>query len=56
LRNIKKDASNETIETEITNAMSTVPVQAVQNKQAVIPKSIVPDLGWFDRDRTKFKD
>ena len=26
------------------------------NKQAVISKNIVPDLGQFDEDRTKFKD
>ena len=56
MRNTKKDASNETTETETTNTMSTVPVQVVQNKQTVIPKSIVLDLGWFDKDRTKFKD
>ena len=31
---------------------------AVYNKtaQAVIPKSMVPDPGWFDGDRTKFED
>ena len=36
--------------------MSTAP--AVHNKtvQAIIPKSIVPDPGWFDRDRTKSED
>ena len=28
----------------------------VQNKQAGIPKSIVLDLGWFNRDRMKFED
>ena len=27
-----------------------------KNVQAVMPKSIVPDPGWFDRDQTKFKD
>ena len=26
------------------------------NIQAVTPKSMVPDLRWFDRDRTKFED
>ena len=26
------------------------------NKQAVMPKSMVSDLGWFDRDRTKFEN
>lgn len=24
--------------------------------KTVIPKSIILDLGWFDRDQTKFKD
>ena len=38
--------------------MSTAPVPAVYNKtvQAVMPKSIVLDLEWFDSDQTKFKD
>jgi len=26
------------------------------NKQAVMPKNIVPDPGWFNRDRIKFED
>ena len=26
------------------------------NRQATMLKSMVPDLGWFNRDRTKFKD
>ena len=30
------------------------PVIAVYNENIPI-KSMVPDLGWFDRDRTKFK-
>jgi len=33
------------IETETTNAISTAPVPAVHNKQVVVLKSIVPDLG-----------
>jgi len=38
--------------------MSVVPVPAItnNNRQAVIPKSMVPDPEWFDRNRTKFKD
>ena len=35
--------------------MSTTPVQE-QNRQVELPKSMVPDLEWFNRDRTKFKD
>jgi len=28
----------------------------INNKKAIIFKSIVPDPGWFDRNRTKFED
>jgi len=43
LRITKKDISNKTTKTETTNKISTAP--AVQNKQAVILKSMVLDLG-----------
>ena len=36
--------------------MLTVPALVVQNEQAVMPKNIVPDLGWFDGDKIKFED
>ena len=37
--------------------MSAVLVPAMnENVQAVMPKSMVPDLGWFDGDQTRFKD
>jgi len=38
--------------------MSVAPALTMTNDnvQAVIPKSMVPDLEWFDGDRTKFKD
>jgi len=42
-----------------TEEISTAPVPAVtvnENRQAGIPKNIVLDPGWFDSDRTKFKD
>ena len=29
---------------------------ASENVQAGLPKNMVPDPGWFDGDRTKFKD
>ena len=37
--------------------MSTAPaiIPAV-NKSAGMPRSMVPDPGWFDGDQTKFKD
>jgi len=27
-----------------------------ENRQAGLPKNMVPDPGWFDSDRTKFED
>ena len=27
-----------------------------ENRQAGLPKNMVPDPGWFDGDRTKFED
>ena len=38
--------------------MSKTPAQAMSNEnvQAVMPKSMVPDPGWFDGDQTKFED
>jgi len=38
-----------------TEEMLTAPVPAVYNKNIPI-KNIVPDLEWFDGDRTKFED
>ena len=39
-------------------AMSVVPVLVTINtsKQAIMPKNMVPDPEWFDRDRMKFED
>ena len=57
MRITKEDISTETTETETTDKMSVVLVPAIaQNEQAVIPKSMVLDPGWFNRDRMKFKD
>ena len=42
--------------------MSTTPapapraVEIGENVSARMPKNMVPDLGWFDRDQTKFED
>ena len=40
--------------------MSTAPapmaIEINGNILAGMPKSMVPDLGWFDGDRTKFED
>jgi len=35
--------------------MSTASVPVMHNENAVM-KNMVPDPGWFDRDRTKFED
>jgi len=43
LRITEEEASEVITETETTNAMSTVPVPAVHNKQVVMLKSMVPD-------------
>jgi len=37
-------------------SVALVPVMTNTNKQTVMSKNIVPDLGWFNRDRTKFED
>ena len=40
--------------------MSTVPAMMAgtskENRQAGLPKNMVPDPGWFDGDWTKFED
>jgi len=45
LKIIKKEVSSKIIETETIEKMLTAPAPAVQNKQAIILKSMVPDLG-----------
>jgi len=55
---ITEEASNKYKQT-ITEEMLTVPALAVtvnKNRQAGMPKNMVLDPGWFDVDRTKFKD
>jgi len=43
--------------TEYTNNMSTVLVPTQENnRQARVPKNMVSDPGWFNENRTKFKD
>ena len=37
-------------------SVALVLVMMNNNVQATTPKSMVPDLGWFNRDRTKFED
>ena len=37
-------------------SVAPVPATTNNNKQAVMPKNIVLDSGWFDSDQTKFED
>ena len=55
MRITKKNTSGET-NTEYMDEMSIILAPVVQNKQAEILKSIVPDLEWFDRNKKKFED
>jgi len=41
---------------EMSVAPAPVAVANSKNIQAGIPKNIVPDLEWFNGDKTKFKD
>ena len=57
LRITEDNMSNQSTElaTPKTEEISTVPVTTVHNEN-VPTKSIVPDPGWFDSNRTKFED
>jgi len=60
LRITKDNISNRSIEpaTLETKEMLTAPIPVVYNEnvQTMTSKSMVPDLGWFDGNRTKFED
>ena len=56
LRITEENASEEIIEIESIDKMLTALVPVVQNKQTVMPKSIIPNLGRFGRNKIKFKD
>ena len=57
LRITEDNMSNQSTEPAIpkTEEMSTVPVTTVHNEN-VPTKSMVPDPGWFNGNRTKFED
>ena len=57
LRITEDNVSNQSTEpvTLETEEMSTAPIITVHNENISI-KSMVPDPGWFDGDRTKFED
>ena len=52
---ITDETSNET-STEMSTAPAPMAVENGGNVSAGMPKSMVPDPGWFDGDRTKFED
>ena len=56
LRITEEDILKETTDIETTDKILTAPVLVVYNEQAVMPKSMVPDLGWFNMNRIKFED
>ena len=54
---IKNETSDEITE-KSDKVISIAPVLVTRNMngQAIMPKSMVPDSGWFNRDRIKFED
>ena len=57
LRITEDNVSNKSTKpaTPETDEMLIAPAPAIYNKN-IPTKTMVPDLGWFDGDRTKFKD
>ena len=55
---ITEEASSEYKQTNTEISVAPIPaaVATSKNVQAGMPKSMVPDLGWFDSDQTKFED
>jgi len=56
---INEETSTEEYEqadTEMSVAPTTAAAAASENVQTGLPKSMVPDPGWFDRDQSKFED
>ena len=43
-------------DTEMSVAQATTTAAVSENVQVGLPKNMVPDLGWFDGDRSKFED
>ena len=53
IMNKASEEMNEQLDKEISVVLAPV---MINNEQAVMPKSIVPDPEWFDGNRTKFED
>ena len=43
-------------DTEISTAPAPMAIEISRNVSAGMPKNMVPDPGWFDKDQTKFED
>jgi len=52
---ITKEASNEYEQTD-TEMLAAPALATNENIQAIMPKSMVPDLEWFNGDQKKFED
>ena len=50
------DEYEQTTTEEMSVALAPVAIADSENVQAGLPKNMVPDLGWFDGDWTKFED
>jgi len=48
--------SDKQTDTEMSVAPATIAETSQENRQAGLPKNMVPDPGWFDGDWTKFED
>jgi len=53
---ITNKASEKYKQSETEMVTAPVPAMTNTNKQAIIPKSMISDLEWFNRDQTKFED
>jgi len=56
---INEEASTskyEQTDTEMSVALATAAAAVSENVQAGLPKSMVLDPGWFNRDQSKFED
>ena len=51
--NEEASTNNKQIDTEMSTAPAATPAV---NEFAGMPRSMVPDPGWFDGDQTKFED
>jgi len=60
LRITEDNISNKSTEPAISETRemltASVPLVYNENRQTTTLKSMVPDLGWFDGNRTKFED